>query len=148
MKRLCSLLLSLVLLSLCLTGCVSQQRQLEESQSYLAAHRELLEDLAAQCQEEGRLPADLPGELEDAALYYDYATGMVQIQVGAWGLAPSSTHWGVYFSPEDSPLPYDGAQVALTPQEVAALDQALDAMSMSPVFGGTDLSAHAKEGAQ
>lgn len=40
------------------------------------------------------------------------------------------------------------AQVALTPQEVAALDQALDAMSMSPVFGGTDLSAHAKEGAQ
>lgn len=28
------------------------------------------------------------------------------------------------------------AQVALTPQEVAALDQALDAMSMSPVFGG------------
>ena len=99
MKRLCSLLLSLVLLSLCLTGCVSQQRQLEESQSYLAAHRELLEDLAAQCQEEDRLPADLPGELEDAALYYDYATGMVQIQVGAWGLAPSSTHWGVYFSP-------------------------------------------------
>ena len=40
------------------------------------------------------------------------------------------------------------AQVALTPQEVAALDQALDAMSMSPVFGGTDLSAHAKEGDQ
>ena len=40
------------------------------------------------------------------------------------------------------------AQVALTPQEVAALDQALDAMSMSPVFGGTDLSAHAKEDAQ
>ena len=36
------------------------------------------------------------------------------------------------------------AQVALTPQEVAALDQALDAMSMSPVFGGTDLSAHAR----
>ena len=61
-------------------------------------------------------PPDLPGELEDAALYYDYATGMVQIQVGAWGLAPSSTHWGVYFSPEDSPLPYDGAQVSLTPQ--------------------------------
>ena len=41
---------------------------------------------------------------------------MVQIQVGAWGLAPSSTHWGVYFSPEDSPLPYDGAQVSLAPQ--------------------------------
>ena len=40
------------------------------------------------------------------------------------------------------------AQVALTPQEVAALDQALDAMSMSPVFGGTDLSAHAKEDVQ
>ena len=40
------------------------------------------------------------------------------------------------------------AQVALTPQEVAALDQALDAMSLSPVFGGTDLSAHAKEGDQ
>ena len=116
MKRLCSLFLSLALLSLCLAGCVSQQRQLEESQSYLAAHRELLEALAAQCQEEGRLPADLPGELEDAALYYDYATGMVQIQVGAWGLAPSSTHWGVYFSPEDSPLPYDGAQVSLAPQ--------------------------------
>ena len=48
MKRLCSLFLSLALLSLCLAGCVSQQRQLEESQSYLAAHRELLEALAAQ----------------------------------------------------------------------------------------------------
>ena len=37
---------------------------------------------------------------------------------------------------------------SLFTQEVAALDQALDAMSMSPVFGGTDLSAHAKEDVQ
>ena len=108
MKRLCSLFLSLALLSLCLAGCVSQQRQLEESQSYLAAHRELLEALAAQCQEEGRLPADLPGELEDAALYYDYATGMVQIQVGAWGLAPSSTHWGCTSPRRTAPSPMTG----------------------------------------
>lgn len=114
MKRLCSALACL-LLCLALSGCVPQGRQLAQAKEFYQAHRELLASLAAQCQEEHRVPTDLPGELENPAVYYDYTTGMVQVQVGSFGIAPSTTYWGVYYSPEDTPLPYDGANVPLAP---------------------------------
>ena len=115
MKRAISALLACLLLCLAPSGCVPQERQLAQAEEFYQVHRELLASLAAQCQKERRVPTDLPGELENRAVYYDYATGMVQVQVGSFGIVPSTTYWGVYYSPEDTPLPYDGADVPLAP---------------------------------
>ena len=41
-------------------------------------------------------------------------TGMVQFDVGGFGLVPSSSYWGFYYSPGDEPMGFDGAEVEFT----------------------------------
>ena len=48
-----------------------------------------------------------PAQLED---YHGYS-GMVEFQTSVFGLAPSSTYSGFYYSPEDVPLGFQSAQV-------------------------------------
>lgn len=51
------------------------------------------------------------GEYNEWIVSLDTKTGMVQFDTVGFGIVPSSSHWGFYYSPEDKPLGFDGTDV-------------------------------------
>ena len=46
---------------------------------------------------------------------YNFGTQQIDFSVGGLGLAPSSTYWGFYYTPDDVPIGIDGSDVLLSP---------------------------------
>lgn len=46
---------------------------------------------------------------------YNFGTQQIDFSVGGFGLAPSSTYWGFYYTPDDIPIGIDGSNVLLSP---------------------------------
>lgn len=87
----------------------------------VAAHGEELAAFAQACLENGAAPekTPLPGLVESAALWGWEANApqdaFVEFSCGGWGLVPSSSYYGFYYSP-GGPRAFQGVDVTLTPQ--------------------------------
>ena len=85
----------------------------------VAAHREELQAFSQQCLETGAVPegASLPGFVRDAQVSgQDPESLFVEFDCDGWGLVPSSSYYGIYYSPS-GPRAFQGADVELTPGE-------------------------------
>ena len=86
------------------------------------AHREELTQTAQRALETGKPPEDLPltGTVRDVELWDHQAAhpdgGAVAFSCGGWGLVPSSSYYGFYYSPS-GPVGFQGTDVELSPQD-------------------------------
>lgn len=86
------------------------------------AHREELQAFAEQCLETGAVPQDqhLPAFVQDAQVvgqsYLGPEEQFVEFSCDGWGLVPSSSYYGFYYSPE-GPRSFQGVEEELVPQD-------------------------------
>lgn len=82
--------------------------------SQVMEHQKELSQLVQTCQESKQIPEELPlGGLVRKMDFWN-GTQAVEFFCNGWGLAPSSSYYGFYYSPA-GPLGYGGAEVELTP---------------------------------
>lgn len=84
----------------------------------VSSHREELTAFANACLDSGQVPSDLPlpGLVKRADLWKDTGETYVEFSCDGWGLVPSSSYYGFYYSPQ-GPRVFQGAAVKLTPQD-------------------------------
>ncbi len=86
------------------------------------AHREELQTFAEQCLETGAVPQDqhLPAFVQDVQVvgqsYLDPEEQFVEFSCDGWGLVPSSSYYGFYYSPK-GPRAFQGVEEELVPQD-------------------------------
>lgn len=103
-----SLLALLCLLSL--AGCAPAEKS---KAAGLAAREEAaLTRLAETILETGRVPED--AAVSGVEAVYFYPPGTVEFATGGWGLVPSSSYYGLHYSPDNAPRTFQGTEMELT----------------------------------
>ncbi|MGI6255677.1 MAG: hypothetical protein ACOYJZ_08595 [Acutalibacter sp.] len=84
----------------------------------VSAHEEELTAFAKTCLDTHQVPADLPllGLVKGADLWGVPGEEFVEFSCDGWGLVPSSSYYGFYYSPQ-GPRAFQGVEVELTPQD-------------------------------
>ena len=77
----------------------------------VAAHGEELSAFAQSCLEAGQVPEDLPlpGLVQEVSLWPVGEGAFVEFACHGWGLAPASSYYGFYYSPQ-GPQAYQSAK--------------------------------------
>ena len=84
----------------------------------VSAHEEELTAFAQTCLDTHQVPADLPlpGLVKRADLWSSSGEAYVEFSCDGWGLVPSSSYYGFYYSPS-GPRAFQGTDVPLTAQD-------------------------------
>lgn len=80
---------------------------------FVLSHQAELEEIAADCLSQGRT-VERYNDVEVEGVYPG-ASPIVQFYTGGWGLVPSSTYWGFYYSESGQPAAYQNVDMELVP---------------------------------
>lgn len=78
---------------------------------YVREHQPELNSYVAQILKERPIKQD---NYNGWKVTYNFGTQQIDFSVGGFGLAPSSSYWGFYYTPDDAPIGIDGSEVPLS----------------------------------
>lgn len=111
MKRIKGLLAAVLLLCFCGAGCTPMGRA-HSAARIINQDLQGITSLAEKILETGSVPEDAYYAGVERIGYV--APDWVEFRTGSRGLVPSAAYCGFYYSPEDQPMGYQGADMELT----------------------------------
>lgn len=105
----------LLLLALCLAPPRLKERNAKEAETVFYENREAFEASAAQILEaHGIVDRDMEVPGAERISYWNGEHPMIEFDISGFGLGPATSYYGIYYSVDGVPLPYQNIDVLLT----------------------------------
>lgn len=113
MKKWMAMAAGAILLVCFMTLRMGSQSSQAEIRQFILTHRTELDEIAADCLNRRETNKKYKGVKLDGV--FPGETPIVQFSTGGWGLAPSSTYWGFYYSESGLPAAFQNVDMELIP---------------------------------
>lgn len=113
MKKRITLAVGILLLACLAVLWAGSRSGLGGIQRFVLSHRTELEELAAACLRGDETPERYKGVRVEG--FFPGETSIVQFSTVGWGLVPSASYWGFYYSESGQPAAYQNVDMELVP---------------------------------